>query len=486
MDLPTLPPELREEVLHGVARNAAAPVAVLRRLMRAPWAVRTLAWEHPCMTEELAAELLALDDNSMTEALACNQSLPIAYRRRLTAHPSEQVRRAAVHESRHHDADAPCDLAAELAVLADDPSAFVRAAVAEHYDAPDTVRAKLLVDPDPGVRRALALGWWTPPAHVLRTLLTDPDPEVRSAALAMHGTPPADLHDALLAHPLTRADTAPHVALTPALAAELARDPDEHVRAAVVRNPGLPPRLRAELEAERNCPVRYAVLCSPYTGHDDRIRLYDELCAAVDADDEIWRYTESYLSSAWLSGSLAWLARSPVADRVAALDSPLDFLRCGVAMNTADLPPGAFARVLHDRAPEVQRVAALYAESIRPEELERIVAAHGDMDLAKFTEGIQTRPDFPADAYPRLAASENEMVRARAAGRDLPAALLESLIADPEPFVREAAAANPGLPAHRLPGLLTGEPTPFIAVAVGMSPNLPVDWMTALLAAEGL
>lgn len=484
MEMATPAAELRVGLLQGVARNPAAPASVLRRLMRAPWAAAEMAWNQQRMTEELAAELLDLDDCRVAEGLARNQQLPLVVLRRLTTHVSADVRQAAVHELRHDEPTACCDLAAELAVLANDPSAFVRSAVAGHDDTPDDIRTALLSDPDADVRRALALGWCMPPPSAFRAMLTDPEPEVRVAALAYRRVPPADLHPALVAAPETRALVAPLVELTTESATELARDRDERVRAAVTLNPGLPSLLRAELEAEHNCPVRYAALTSPHTDHDTRVRLYAEVCAATDADDATWRYTESYVSHAWSSGDLAWLARSPVADRLAVLNSPLAYLRCGVAMNTADLPADAFARILRDPDPEVQRVAALYATAIRPDDLERIVREHGD--FGKFANGIKGRADFPEGAYLRFATSEDAALREAAAARDLPPAMLDILAADPDPFVREATAVNPGLPSGSLARLLANHPSPSTAAAVGASVHLPREWMEALLTAEGL
>ncbi|MET8830393.1 hypothetical protein ABZX40_33450 [Streptomyces sp. NPDC004610] len=272
----------------------------------------------------------------------------------------------------------------------------------------------------------------------------------------------------------------PHAGLTPALAAELARDPDEEVRAAVALNPALPQALRDELAAEHHDEVRYALLVSAHTPEPDRKRLYEETSAAPGGD---WFPLDAVLGAAWMGHELGWLRRASAGERLRYAGSPLAFLRRAVASRSDGLPGDAVLRLLRDPDPQVQRIAALRAVSPPPGELERVVREHGDH--RKIRPGILGRPDFPPEAFPRLASSPRAPLRAAAAATALAPHLLERLAADCEPPVRAAAAGNPGLPPHCLARLLTDE-APGVPEAAGTSACLPVEWMNALVAAERL
>ncbi|WTW99672.1 hypothetical protein OG216_42815 [Streptomycetaceae bacterium NBC_01309] len=485
MELPLLSAETRLSVLRGLALNPAAPVSVLLRLLRTPWAAYKIAMFRDQIPVELALAILDLNDGLAAAALAGKRHVPFAVRRRLAGHTCADVRAATVREQLW-DLSEPerGEMAVLTASLASDSDVRVRSEVARNDHTPDEIHARLAADEAVDVRIAAAGRWKLCPPVTHRALLTDPESAVRTAELLWRAAPPVDLHHALLADPATRVLTVPHVRLTGVLAVELARDPDERVRAAVARNATLPRGLRRELEAERNHAVRYAVLTSPHTESATRTRLYQEVCAGSE-DDEVWHRTARRTSRAWLSPALNWLRDSSVADRLAALDSPLAFLRCAVAQNTTGLPDEAVARMLNDSDPDVQKEAAFHSKSVPPEDLERIVWEHGDVE--KTRHGILARPDFPSAAHPRFATSERYQLRAAAAAGDLPGDVLEVLATtDPHGLVRGAAAANPRLPVHCLPRLLADEESLGVAWRVGQSPNLPVEWMELLLSAEGI
>ncbi|MDI2129135.1 hypothetical protein [Yinghuangia seranimata] len=484
MDLPTVTAEARRRILKGVARSPAAPDRVLHRLMRKPWAATEIAGRRQQMTEQLATALLETGNNQVAAALGRNRDLPTPVRWRLAAHADAKVRSTAVRRFAWPPAKPGCEISVALLThLAADVDPEVRSEVAGHNNTPDDVRTRLASDPVVEVRVAVATWWKTPTADVRRALLSDPEPLVRKAACSpWHPVPPADLRPRLLAMAETRPLVAPHVSLTPALAAALARDPDEEVRAAVVGNPDLPQALRDELAAERNALVRYSLLVAPHTPAETRERLYEEVRAGADDDDE-WFIVDGLLPAAWMSRDLNWLRKVSPDERLTLAGSPLAFLRCGVASWSDDLPEEAVKRLLNDPDPQVQKVAALCAASPSAEDLERIVWEHGDH--RKVRPGILGRSDFPSQAYLRFATSERAQLRAAAATAALPADILEKLAADVEPRVRAAAAGNPSLPLRCLAPLLADEQR-NVAEEAGASAHMPVEWMDALLAAEGM
>lgn len=484
MELPTVTAEARRRVLKGVARNAAAPERVLHRLMRTPWGATEIAGGREQMTVQLATALLETGDNEVAAALGRNRHLPVSIRWQLAAHSNAEVRKTAARRFAWPPTTPGCEIPITLLTrLAADGDPQVRSEVAAHNNTPDDVRTRLASDSVVEVRVAVATWWTAPAADVHRALLSDPEPAVRKAACSpWHPVPPADLHLALLAGAETRPLVAPHVRLTPALAVELTRDPEEEVRAGVAINPHLPQALRDELATEHNALVRYSLLVSPHTLAETRARLYEEVLAGAEDDDE-WFIADGLLAVAWMGPDLRWLQQASVEERLALVDSPQAFLRLGVASCSSNLPEKAVDRLLNDSDPHVQRVAALCAASPSPADLERIVWEHGDH--RKIRPGILGRPDFPSEAYSRFAGSERAQLRAAAAAAALPEDILEKLAADVEPWVRAAAAGNPGLPLHCLPPLLADEQR-NVAEEAGASARMPVEWMDALLTAEGI
>ncbi len=453
--------------------------------MGAPWAAAEIAGRREQMTTQLATALLETGNTEVATALGRNRRLPAPIRRQLATHPDARVRKAAVGRFACAPAMPGCEIpVALLTLLAADVDPEVRSEVAGHSDTPDAVRIMLASDPVVEVRVAVATWWRTPTADVHRALLSDPEPVVRKAACSpSHPAPPADLHPMLLGAAETRPLVTPHVRLTPALAKELARDPDEEVRAAVLGNPDLPHELRDELATEHNALVRYSLLVSPYTPAGTRAHSYEEVRAGAEDDDE-WFVADACLSAAWMSRDVSWLRKAPVDERLALAESPLAFLRRAVASWCDDLPDEAVKRLLNDPDPQVQRVAALCAASPSPADLERIVSEHGDHH--KVRPGILGRPDFPAGAYLRFATSQRAQLRAAAAAAaGLPTAILEKLAVDAEPRVRAAAAAHPSLPLRCLAVCLADEQH-NVAEEAGASARMPVEWMAALLAAEGM
>ncbi|SEG53005.1 Leucine rich repeat variant [Thermomonospora echinospora] len=116
------------------------------------------------------------------------------------------------------------------------------------------------------------------------------------------------------------------------------------------------------------------------------------------------------------------------------------------------------------------------------EELERLVCEHGeDFSVSPL---LVEHPNFPPQAFLRLAESDEPSIRHLALKNDdLPATLVSVLAVDPAPHVRRAAAEHRNLPVSCLPALLTDDDLQVVEAA-GAAPAFPTPWMHQLLDAH--
>ncbi|MCW2914273.1 MAG: hypothetical protein JWN52_2341 [Actinomycetia bacterium] len=466
-------------VLAGLARNPSAPEEVVLRLVNSP-AASEVACRCANITEGLADELLGLGDVQVACYLGYNNRLPTAIRWRLATHPDPTVRATAPRRISHDRVMSGCEIPVSLLErLAGDPDPQVRKEVAAHYDTPAGTRRRLAADLDPQVRAAVSQWWTDPPPEVHRALLTDAEPAVRAAALSpWHPPPPEDLHPLLLTDPLTCADVVPHLKLTHERTATLAASTDEAVRAALAAHPELPEETRQSLAADPEITVRICVLLSRHTPEGTRARLHAALTDSGLGRADSW-ITSYYLGNAWKDQGLqGWVWDAPLQQRLAYLNSPYPFLRRAAAA-PGGLPIETVMRLLKDPDIQVRRIAARGATNVPGQELERLVREHGEDPSV--SPRLVEHPNFPPQAFPRLAQADQAHLRGLALhSDDLPAALVDALATDPEPSVRCAAAQHRNLSASCLPTLLTDD-DPQVVEAAGAAPAFPIPWMHQLL-----
>ncbi|WP_254648565.1 HEAT repeat domain-containing protein [Streptomyces sp. GbtcB6] len=167
-----------DKVVEGLAGNPALPPELVRRLFAYRRGIGSVA-KRPDLTDDMIAEIIAVDDRRLTHSLALNPSLPHAFRMRLAEHPDPGVRAALVV-----GADgAPRELFEQLLC---DPDVRVREHLAEGDHVPADLRARLAADPEPKIRATLAQWWTQAPQPVRRLLLTDPEDAVRAGACATY------------------------------------------------------------------------------------------------------------------------------------------------------------------------------------------------------------------------------------------------------------------------------------------------------------
>ncbi|WP_406300461.1 hypothetical protein OG948_36265 (plasmid) [Embleya sp. NBC_00888] len=191
MDADTPNPAHIDKVMDGLAMNPALPAAMVRRLFAWRRGGDTVARRQD-LTEDMIAEIIAIDDHWLLHSLALNDRLPDRFRIGLAGHRDNAVRSALVI----HAGTAPRQM---FEKLIDDPDPKVREYLAKGDHTPPDLRARLAADPDPAIRAALAKHWPQAPESIRRILLTDPEPGVRAAACSTyfarlpHPIPPSDL-----------------------------------------------------------------------------------------------------------------------------------------------------------------------------------------------------------------------------------------------------------------------------------------------------
>ncbi|WP_329122443.1 hypothetical protein [Streptomyces sp. NBC_01353] len=389
--------------------------------------------ENPALPERLFERLVEAGEEDVRLLLARRDDLTETQARTLRAHDDVDVWTLVAHRK-----------ITWAEVPRDDPHLLVAAAQAGI--APEAAVRELAAHPDREVRAGLAFYVTGLPPDLLAALARDADPHVAASA-------------------------AQSPELSSGLAEELARHPHVVVRAEFARNEHAPPALLASLLADGGhpAPTRCAAChsrderCADHWPGVRRIRLAAATNPAVPPAG-----LEEFLDAdeAWVVDAFAERTDLPphVHPRLAA--HPVASLRATVARNAtigeslllqlADDPdPDVSLAVAENPAVPLARLAALAGRARLPREpLPRILAAT-DAELHE------------------LAGSRVAQVRALVAARpDLPAGLLNLLVADPDIGVARRIAPHPALGEHRLADLVERHGPPVYGAAA-RNPGCP-------------
>ncbi|MFI8106047.1 Mucin-2 [Streptomyces sp. NPDC086023] len=454
-------------------------------------ALSGLAW-NPALPTALLLRLLSLDGH---DGLALGHALrrprlPEEAVLLLLGHPNPAIRvEFATSTGAGPD---------QRARLVDDPSPVVRAALAYGPERrvprstvlplPDDVYARLLRDPEPSVRAALLDSpWLTPaftasltahhdPAARLRAvgawelltagersaLAADPDPGVRRAAALRECRSDARVTAQLLGDP-EAAEEALRRGLLHRADAERCVAERAHP-AALAGNPSLPADLVELLAVDPDEQVRLAVSVRPELGEARRMSI-------------------EFTVGDFDRGDVGWvrdgLADPDVLRRAATSAHPL--LR-RTAAQSPHLPPDLLDVLARSGDPLVEDLLGIHHPDTPEEVLMRVFARLGGTFSAWMAE---THPRFPREGLAARYADHPDGNRRRLAVRD-PAAtpeLIERLSHDPAVWTRQAAAEDPRLPLPRLREVLH---VPELASSAGANPALPEDEMTAVLDRAGV
>ncbi|MGW8455902.1 hypothetical protein ACWGLO_30860 [Streptomyces niveus] len=454
------------QMLNALAGNPAAPAGVLLRLLALDdHSIRHRLSYRESFPDEVAEAMLGHSDSRVRRVLAASWTIapelrarlldgpasdayavasgPMPYGMAVPPLPDRAYERLLTHERgmvRYETLNAAGVPDHVLVPLAGHPDPLFRLAACRRvwHALTDGVRAALLDDADPSVRRAAAL--WVVHEDEERTaeLVDAYAGDWQLSEVVERGRLGPDLAERLLAGGTWLAHLARNPTLPAALASRLAHHEDPAVRLAVSARP--------ELSEEQRAAIGWEI------GPEDRLDTLRWVWDARADQDVLRRCATS--AHPWLRRSAA-VCRELPKDCVELLAGDEDF---AVRLLLAERHPQAPAELLLD----------LYL--------------HGTHRAVGMLVG---RPQFPAAG---LAARFGEAAdpRARAlAVRDPEAtpALLERLSRDPDADVRATVALDARLPVARVVELLAD---PDVASAAAGNPALPVAEMTALLDAAGV
>ncbi|MGC4985378.1 hypothetical protein ACLQ18_32870 [Streptomyces sp. DT193] len=468
-------------LLPGLAGNPSAPPEVLIRLTAASIDRSGLARRRDLPPE--AAAVLATDpDAAVRSDLAAHPHLPPAVQLALVGDADPGVRGRLAEGAEYfttvgvHGRLLPDPLAREVyELLTCDPEPKVRRALAFNPQLPEDLRVGMLDDPDARTAAIAASEWPSVPGGRIQELLSrvtghfgrqllllrldGPLPVEETYALvaeidsAVDGTSRSEgllrqvaevadldtgLTDRFLATPDLRAAVAANPTLPLEHVEDLARDPDNQVRAVVAARRGLDPVLRESIPVD-----------------------YDDRSSSVVG----WLLTED-LSAA---------------DRMAFARSRHQILRKTLALRP-DLPDDVVGILAEDESFAVR----LFVCERQPNAPGRLLARIAEKWTSYSRWDMLGHKNFPADAATRLARSDDAQDRAvSAAHPGLPADTIEALLTDESDAVRRRAATNPAIPAGRLTELL-GAPDRSVASGAAANPSLPLTAMHRILDRAGL
>ncbi|MEV7078329.1 Mucin-2 [Streptomyces sp. NPDC093516] len=453
--------------LDGVARNPALPTALLLRL---------LAFDHggdgpprhavrrAGLPEPAVAVILAHPNPGARIDFAMSTRAEPAHRARLVDDPSPKVRAALAYGPEWRE---PRTKAAPLpddvcARLLGDPDPSVRAALLDSPCLAPSFTGSLATHRDPAARRSATRVWERLTPDERTALLADPEPEVRRAA-ALRECP----CDARLTAELLRDEESAAEALR---RGRLRRADAERCVAerthlpALAGNPSLPADLVERLAVDPDEAVRLAVSLRPEL--DETRRMSIDFTVGPFAREDV----------EWVRHGLA---DPEMLRRAAASAHPL--LRRAAA-RSPHLPPDLMRLLARTRDPLVEDLLSTHHPDTPEEVLMRVYARLGGTFSAWMAE---THPRFPREGLAERFADHPDGTFRRLAVRDPAAtpALIERLSHDPAVRTRQAAAGDPRLPLHRLREALH---IPELASSAGANPALPHDDMAAVLDRAGV
>ncbi|WP_051709963.1 hypothetical protein [Streptomyces sp. NRRL S-350] len=490
---------LADAWLRGVAANPGAPAGVLLRLLdpaaHAVWAV--LCGERALPAAVIEA-VVAHPSREVRQAFARNRFVAPEQRGRMVDDPDAlvRVRLASGPRPRFGAVEALPDDVLEVLLTArdgDHPGAFltadeIAAELAFSQQIPQSFRRGLPGHPNPRLRAQAASLWLALTDAQREALLADAVPAVAEAArrnsrvldpLAMEADlPDQECHSRNLI--LINYAVSPAMAQrclaerrdlrslagnrhTPAeIVARLARDPDPQVRERVASRADVGPALLAELAQDPDSAVRARALLHPLP----------RTWAQRSAIDRVIGLSAECVGPApemFVEPETSWYE--------ACAGSPEAVLR-RVAATCPRLPEGLVHRLARDPDPDVRHILA-YNHPLAPPAtvLDAFIATPRQRPY------LLTLPRLPRTGLADLLDHEDAEVRALAAADSGLARPPVHRLADPDPRVRRAAAANPRLPRGLVESLLAD---PGLAEGAAANPALSAERLHALLDRSGL
>ncbi len=491
-------PDLVEPWLRGVAANSAAPSEVLLRLLaeqaRAAW---TILCEERDLPADVVEAVVAHPERTVRRSFARNRHAAVEQRGRLVRDPDALVRAGVASGPRPRlgRVRALSDDVLETLLTADDndlgqllTANEIRQELEFSGQISQAFRHRMPDHPNPALRAQAASLWLWLTAGQRDALLTDPDPAVREAAhrssrvldpAAMEAElPERDCHhrSLLLVNYAVSRNVAeqclaerrdlwpiaynPH---TPGdVVARLAHDLDPKVRERVASRADLDPALLAELAQDQDATVRTRA----------RLQPLPRTWAQRSAIDRIIGHTAESIGPV---GEMLIEPETSWYETCAVSEHPV--LR-RLAATCPRLPEGLVYLLADDPDADVRHLLA-YNHPLAPPAivLDAFIATPSQRRY------LLTLPRLPRTGLHLLLDHDDPEVRALAAADTTLAQLPIHLLADSEPHVRRAAAANPLMPLELLSSLLDD---PKLAEGAAANPKLPPEHLHELLDLCGL
>lgn len=454
--------------LDGLARNAALPTPLLLRLLGFDGGgdgPPRDALQRAELPESAVAVILAHPNPGARIDFAMSARAEPAERARLVDDPSPKVRAALAYGPEWRSPRTTVEPLpdAVCARLLDDPDPSVRAALLDSHHLVPSFVASLATHHDPAARRCAVRAWKILAPGERSALLADPDHEVRRAAALWACRRDARVTAELLRDPKSAAEVLRHGLLSRSDAERCVAE-RTHL-AALAENPSLPADLVEQLAVDPDEAVRLAISLRPELDETRRMAI-DFTVGDFDRGDGVQ----------WVRDGLT---DPDVLRRAASSAHPL--LRRAAAQSP-HLPPDLLRLLARVEDPVLENLLGIHHPDTPEEVLMRVFARLGGTFSAWMAE---THPRFPREGLAARYADHPDGNYRRLAVRDPAAtpALIERLSHDLAVWTRQAAAGDPRLPLHRLREALH---VPELASSAGANPALPEDEMAAVLDRAGV